>query len=211
MPVRETISSIVEDKATAWIGESAMQADSSSQFISCTAFANYGDGITAGVASLILGSIVTNNELDGIHAASDWSILKCAAYGNIGNGIQVDENSTVRHCSSALNRDSGIRLTGQSGVVINNAVHENDLHGIICAKTTLTAIRVDGNTNTDNDVTGLLMESGGGLVIRNVAAGNVTAFTLHADTNRGPVVDVEGVGDISTVTNANHPLANFIY
>lgn len=192
-------------------GESAMQADSSSQFISCAAFNNYGDGITAGVGSLVIGCVVTDNEASGISADSDCNILKCSAYDNIGDGIEAGENCVVRYCIAALNSGSGIELTGQSGAIINNVAHENDLNGIHCSNTTIADIKVDGNTLTDNDVVGLIMDSGGGLVVRNRAAGNVTQYSLHTDTNRGPVVDVAGEGDISTVTNADHPLANFEY
>ncbi|MEM1321847.1 MAG: right-handed parallel beta-helix repeat-containing protein [Bacteroidota bacterium] len=192
-------------------GESSMQADSSSQFVSCTAFDNYGDGITAGIGSLILGCVSTDNDLIGINTASDCSILKCSAFDNFGDGIQAGDNCTVRNCIAANNEGSGIQLTGQTGVIINNTVHENDINGIICSNTALSGIRVDGNTITDNDVVGLVMQGGGGLVVRNMAAGNAANFSLQTNTNRGPVVDVRAVGDISTVTNADHPLANFEY
>jgi len=192
-------------------GESCMQADSSSQFISCTAFKNYADGITTGVGSLVLGCSITDSEGEGINAASDCSILNCSTYDNVGNGIKASTNCIVRNCISALNNRSGICLTGQAGSIIQNTVHENDSMGIVCSNLTTADIRVDGNMITDNDFAGIWMKSGGGLVIRNVATGNLTNYTLDANTNRGPVVDVTISGDISTVLNSDHPLANFEY
>lgn len=191
--------------------ESGIQADSSSQFISCTAFENVGEGITAGVGSLVLGCVVSDNESIGINASTDCSILKCSAYDNNDDGIRADENSVVRHCIVSFNDGSGIQLTGQSGAVIECTAHENDLNGIHCSNITQADIKVDGNSITDNDVAGLKMDAGGGLVIRNTAAGNATHYTLHVNTNHGPLVDVTGEGDISSVNNADHPMANFSY
>ena len=191
-------------------GQSAIQSDSSSQFISCVVFDNFGDGITMGVGSLALGCTVTDNTI-GINAAKDCNILKCSAYDNFSHGIQADENCAVRNCLAALNEGSGIHLIGQSGAVINNVAHENDLNGIHCSNVTLADIKIDGNTLTDNDEDAIKMDSGGGLVVRNVAAGNSGNYVLHPNTNHGPLVNVVSVGDISSVTNADHPLANFLY
>jgi hypothetical protein len=53
------------------------------------------------------------------------------------------------------------------------------------------------------------------ILLRNTVKPNATgsAFDLHASagTAHGPIVSVIGEGDISPVTNASHPWANFIF
>ncbi|MEM6725682.1 MAG: right-handed parallel beta-helix repeat-containing protein [Bacteroidota bacterium] len=192
-------------------GESCIQADSGSQFIACVASNNFGDGITAGPGSLALGCSVLDNEGIGLLAERDCNIIKVVSHNNELDGIQADENSVVRECVVTNNEESGIHLTGEQGAILNNVCYRNEDHGILCSNTTMTDIKVDGNSLIDNQTTGLTMTSAGGLVVRNVAAGQSTNYSLHPNTNRGPVVDVEGIGDISSVTNSDHPLANFIY
>ncbi|MEO1435646.1 MAG: right-handed parallel beta-helix repeat-containing protein [Bacteroidota bacterium] len=194
-------------------GESCIQADSSSQFIACVAANNFGDGITAGPGSLALGCSILDNDGNGMLAARDCNMIKVVSHNNGQDGIKADENSVVRECVVSNNEASGIHLIGENGGILNNVSYRNEDHGIFCSNTTMTDIKVDGNSMIDNQTTGLTMISAGGLVVRNVAAGQLTtsSYTLHPDTNRGPVVNVAAVGDISTVPNSDHPLANFIY
>ncbi len=188
-----------------------MEADTSSQFISCTAYNNFGDGISTEAGSLVFGCVVSENIGIGIGVGSNCNVMNCSVYNNNGDGIQAGENCMIRSCIAALNNGSGINMTGESGSVLKNSAYENDTNGIHCSNATSADIKVDGNVLIDNDISGIAMESGGGFVVRNVAAGNPTNYNLHTDTNRGPVVNVASQGDISGVTNADHPLANFEY
>ncbi|MDF1696948.1 MAG: right-handed parallel beta-helix repeat-containing protein [Saprospiraceae bacterium] len=192
-------------------GESAMQSDSSSQFISCAAYDNYGDGISTETGSLVFGCVVSENAGIGISVGSDCNVMNCSAYKNNNDGIRAGENSMISSCIAAINDGSGINMTGESGSVLKNSAYLNDISGIHCSNVTSADIKVDGNSLIDNDISGLAMESGGGFVVRNVATGSPTNYNLHTDTNRGPVVNVANQGDISGVTNADHPLANFEY
>lgn len=67
------------------------------------------------------------------------------------------------------------------------------------------------NQVTDNDLHGIRVTSSGGLIVRNTAAGNLTNYNIITTSAFGPIVNVTGVGDISTsgVGNQDHPQANF--
>ncbi|MDF1696946.1 MAG: right-handed parallel beta-helix repeat-containing protein [Saprospiraceae bacterium] len=193
-------------------GEAGIQADSSNQFISCTAYSNTGDGITSGVGSLIKGCVVSSSDASGINVGSHSRIIASTSYNNDGDGILVDADCFVRHCVSSENNGSGIKLTGQTGTIVENSLHENDLHGLHCANTNASNVKVIGNLVTDNDDTGMVIDSGGGIVIQNASTGHLLGdYSFHPNTNHGPIVHVKSVGDISTVANSDHPLANFIY
>ncbi len=62
---------------------------------------------------------------------------------------------------------------------------------------------------TDND-RGIEVFASGNFIVRNTAAGNSGGnYFFSANNAYGPIVNVSGVGDISSTPNANHPWANF--
>src|SRR5207248_6596282 len=72
---------------------------------------------------------------------------------------------------------------------------------------------VDGNVLVNSSV-GLTLTNtvvSGNLVIRNTARNNGTNYLMGTGNSFGPIVNVSGIGDISSNTNASHPWANFSY
>ncbi len=190
---------------------SGIEGYDGSQFINCNAYNNGERGIYGHTRSFILGCVATDNTSTGIRAGTNSSITKCMAYDNMGSGIEVSSSCKISYCNSSYNNGDGITVTGTTGVLFGNVAHENDLAGINCSSTSDCDIVIENNRFTDNDVDGLVMAGPGGLVISNKAAGNLNNYNFHTNTNHGPIVDVTGSGDISTVTNADHPYANFEY
>ena len=69
--------------------------------------------------------------------------------------------------------------------------------------------RVEGNNVTDNPI-GIASAGFGALFIRNVAAGNATAFSFSGSDKYGPIIGL-GSGDMSATAGSDHPWANFAY
>jgi hypothetical protein len=67
---------------------------------------------------------------------------------------------------------------------------------------------VDNNYANDNNQIGITAIGQDNLFIRNRASDNASnnfSFSLSA---HGPIVDVDIIGSLENVTNADHPLAN---
>lgn len=203
---------------TSYNGEDGLTAGRGSQFVNCNAFKNGAVGINCGELSLVIGSSVSDNASHGVYGADGTSVTQCVAYDNIGSGFYLANECNISNCNASLNNGDGITMDGQTGVIFRNISHENDLAGINCSNTTACNIKVDSNRFTDNDEDGLFVAGPGGLVIRNYAAGNYNesqmasnGYELHSGTNHGPIITVVGSGDLSTISAANHPFANFDY
>ena len=192
-------------------GGYGIKLDSASQVINCTAYSNTQDGIVLQYGSLAVGCAVSKNAAHGIDATSASSIIKCTSYNNDGSGFRLDEGCSITISVAYSNTNYGVLAIGTTGSIHKSFFHDNDISGIYCSNATECNIRIEQNHITDNTTYGIDMVSGGGLVIKNTAAGNGTAYNLHANTNYGPIVDVSSAGDISGTTNADHPFANFSF
>ena len=79
-------------------------------------------------------------------------------------------------------------------------------------------------------ITGILASSSGSLFLQNTAHGNGFAQApgvtntgdyplgnivfdedVFDNSSHGPIIEVMNVGDISTISNSDHPFANFVY
>jgi hypothetical protein len=190
--------------------ENGILVDSSTQVINCTAYDNTLDGIALQWGSLAVGCAVSYNDGHGIDATENSTILKCTSYRNSSSGFSIGAGGTVTLCFSYYNTDYGVEATGTTGTIHTNQFHDNSKSGIYCSNATECNIRIEQNHCTDNSNYGISMVSGGGLVIKNTAAGNSSgAFDFHTSTNYGPIIDATSAGDISGITNADHPFANF--
>ena len=49
------------------------------------------------------------------------------------------------------------------------------------------------------------------IIIRNTVRAGGASYSISPGNSYGPIVNVSGVGDITSVANANHPWANFSY
>ncbi len=199
-------------------GDNGIQTSEGSHVAHSTGFNNMSDGIDVAAGSTVTNSTASDNDIYGFDLALGGTVQMSTAYDNGNIGIDVASASIVRNNISSLNGGNpdfnssdthwnGIRTFANSWV-INNKVHENDGDGI---RISSTDCLVEGNSITDNDRFGLAVTSSGSLIINNKAAGNLTNYDIINTSAFGPIVDVTGAGDISTVTNADHPLANFVY
>lgn len=201
-------------------GDKGIVLDSAGLVVNSSAFDNFGRGIEVAHSGMILGCEATDNVAGGYLVGPFSQAVKCSAYDNESTGFLVDEKGQVLHCIAALNTGNGFEFSGTSGSIRNCISHENDFAGIACTNTTLAAILISHNGTTDNDTDGIVVLGPGAFVINNRGAGNVnltvtgvgdTNYDLHPNTKFGPIVSVVFVGDISAVTNADHPTANFSY
>ncbi len=169
----------------------------------CMARGNSGDGIDCSGDCTVSSSTARSNGAIGIDTVSDSTIKDCYVYSNTSDGIQGGINTTVVNCKSNQNGLDGIQVGGDS-VVLNCTVDDNgQAAGNAGIRVTAGSCRIEGNTVTDNNTTGIDLDAGGNLVIRNWFNGN-TSNVVQTGTNLvGP-----------TVTSANiatdtHPHANF--
>ncbi len=212
-------------------GDNGIQTSEGSHVAHSTGFDNESDGIDVATGSTVTNSVASDNEIFGFDLALGGTVQMSTAYDNIRTGIDVASASIVRNNVSALNgagindpapssdgNYAGIRTFANSWI-INNKVHENDGAGIHISST---YCLVEGNSITDNDKGGLRVTSSGSLIINNKAAGNFYPdddlgtnygqnYEIINTSSYGPIVNVTGVGDISSVPNADHPFANFEY
>lgn len=166
-----------------------------------------GNGIrlwAGGEASLISNSVARGGDncfrlqfgshLDGCVAAYGALGLDCPNAGQhvrglralrCNVGVNVDSEAVIEGCEFFNCFDAGINCFGARVTIRRNV-----------ALATPTGVRVSG---------------GGNAVSGNEVSGATTAYDIAPGNSHGPIVNVAGVGDISSVAGANHPWANFIY
>ena len=207
-------------------GDNGIQTSEGAVVSQSAAFNNFSDGIDVGSGSTVTHSAASDNRVYGIDLALGGTVQSSTAYDNLCHGIDVASASIVRDNIVALNGDAatdsnctdtdndsfpgpghGIR-TFANAWLIGNKSHENDGDGI---RISSTDCLVEENSVTDNDTGGIVVTSSGSLIVRNKAAGNLNDYTIDSNSAYGPIVNVTSSGDISAITNSNHPQANFIY
>ncbi|MEM6398382.1 MAG: right-handed parallel beta-helix repeat-containing protein [Bacteroidota bacterium] len=193
-----------------------------SQFVNCNAYSNGVAGIDANSDITVLGCVASNNGDNGIDVIGNGLVQNCVAYDNSGDGINVSFSSRVAFCMAANNSEDGIQLRSGGAVVYGCVAHNNDEAGINASSGGGSRTLIENNGVTDNDSDGIRVEGTNALVISNRASGNTklddedffpvpSNYDLSSGTNFGPILQVENGGDLSTVTNGNHPYANFEY
>ena len=196
----------------------------------CTAFENGAGGMQASDSSVFVGCSSVNNEGDGLKVISGAGTFEdCTVQANHGNGIVLFNNSTgrggsVANCTATENFGSGISAQGASkGVTISRCtVSSNGVDGIrVGANSSVqdntanfnkgsgvrasgSDNRIDGNNATRNHK-GIDTDSGGNLIVRNSASGNVVNYEFTGVNTFGPTNVL--TGQISD----NNPWRNFNY
>ena len=206
----------------------------------CIASNNVHNGILMDVASggngvTVIGSTASGNGMDGIKIdAGPCTILDCTAMDN-DSGIHVGSNATgtITRCTASDNGIFGIHIEGTAHVSKCH-LSSNVIVGIVIADhcTVLDNVceghagvlgagidapgarnRIEGNHVAGNLV-GIRSSTAGSidnLIIRNSATSNTTEYDISAVNSFGPIVDVSAASDISAVTGADHPWANFVH
>jgi hypothetical protein len=181
----------------------------------CLVRENNSFGISAAKNCLILNCVARSNQFGGFKLYSRGVVKDCIADDNNFEGVLANFEAQISNCNLAFNgqgivvgsachvfknncigNNIGIRCGGTGG---NNRIDENN---IVMRSTSTAGIQVEQN-NLNN------------FIIRNTVKPNASgsAFDINdsAGTANGPIVNVIGVGDISSMEDASHPWANFIF
>jgi parallel beta-helix repeat protein len=155
----------------------------------CAAESNGGAGIVAWSRSVITDCVSDYNDAQGILAGDGSRIEGCLVDGNWGNGIQVS-----RRCYVLNNNCTYNGLSNGDGAGVHATGNNN---------------RIEGNNAVTND-RGIDVDGAYNIIIKNTAYG-FNAFDIAPNNSYGPIVNVNGVGDISGSSSSDHPWANFQY
>ncbi len=171
-------------------------------------------GIAGQNNCLILDCVARDNGFGGFRLFSGGIIKDCVAEANTSVGISMHYEGSVKNCLVSFN-GTGIILEKSGNDVRNNSCISNYTNGILLKDK---RNRVDSNmVATRSSGTGIKVEesSGSNILLRNtvVLDGSAVAYDIPPGSGAtyGPIVDVTGTGDISAVSNANHPWANFVH
>ena len=189
---------------------------------------NHGNGMTA-LQAVITDCIAHNNTSGYGIQGNQLNIFNCVARANsLGFGLffgSLLRGSMATGNSTGVDADSGsmvLNNTVRASTTIGINAHNNCRVAGNVVSTSGTGINVaaagneiEGNTLVNNSVGGLVLTSASAvrnLIIRNTAQGNGTNYQITASNNAfGPVVNVGGVGDISTAPNSPSTYANYAY
>lgn len=194
----------------------------SSVIFNCSSFRNENIGYNVG-ASTIIASAAFENGLSGFRLGTGGTVQQSVSYDNGENGFFIisghaRDNVAARNgnLGTTNSTNNGFFANGNS-YLINNYSHENNGAGI---RSQFGDNTIENNTVIDNDRSGIEGNpgEGGGLIIGNRASGNgpnsstVVNYDFAGTTNAvGPIVNINGAGDISAVVGADHPLVNYEY
>lgn len=154
-------------------------------------------GISVGTCSVVKDCTARANSGNGIQAEMSCTVLHCSAMENGQSGIVVADAATVEGCTLRANGADGIQAT-YSAFIRNNACDICNSNGI---HVTQFNNRIDDNNLTGN-YTGLRVEYGGNVIIRNSARGN------WGPEGNYSIVGGNDVGPLGTFSTATSPWAN---
>ncbi len=174
----------------------------------CTATENAGHGLYAGFGSVVRGCTAAYNGTNGIYADTGTTVTDCSATFNGQAGIYGWYKCAIERCTASQNTGDGIAVVGKCRVVGNTVGGYGAGSSPAGIRVSNSANRVEGNLVTDCTL-GIQVQGASNLIVRNSASLNTTNFDIAPGNAYGPIVNVAGVGNITAVTNAVHPWANF--
>lgn len=183
----------------------------------CVAVGNVGSGFRAN-RSLLINCVSNVNQGDGFFLLQATEARSCVAVQNGGNGFRTDLGEpyiSVIDCQAVRNFLDGIRLSDRSSIR-GNLCANNGFNGGSGAGVRLLNDRnvVENNVLIDN-TRGFELDiiAASNLIVRNRASNNPGGNYIFNSANNawGPIVNVALQGDISSVLDADHPMANFEY
>jgi parallel beta-helix repeat protein len=150
--------------------------------VNCTIRGNGSAGISSEASTQVLDSVISSN----------------------ASGMILTGSCLVRGCTITSNTDSGIELTGNANVVMNNTLTSNAVTlatsaGILVQGTDNT---IDANRLFSNVQGGIKVNTSGNLVLRNYLARTGATITAVAGNAVAQTLS-PGAGFISTDPNAN--------
>lgn len=177
--------------------------------------------------------VSNGNDPGGFFLIRDGLIVDSEVVGANGAGYIIQEGGhiarcTARFCSTGYHLNAGAALLECSGLncgigvlPTNGNCRIQDCHFAFCSEAGVDVVDsfnnggtvVDGVSAVRSGI-GIRVRAGttGNFIRRCVARGNTGGnYSISPGNSHGPIVNVAGLGDISSVPNANHPWANFIY
>jgi hypothetical protein len=178
-----------------------------------TATENGEDGLLLNEDSLVQGGNYSKNGRYGLSHYNGGRIIGVTANENGSNGIYVQyRNQVVNSVANNNGTDTSLSDLLRSGInarndnkIDNNYVANNEGHGMIISGIYNV---VDNNYANDNNQFGITAIGQDNLFIRNRASDNTANNFNFSLSAHGPIVDVDIIGSLENVTNADHPLAN---
>ncbi len=156
---------------------------SPSLFTDCIARNNLSNGFDALDNATFEGCVSTVNGLDGFHATVNSVFDRCRARDNFDDGFSVGQGSMVTGCFASENN-----------------------FGFYAVLTTGSGSRFDSNTAIDNTSDGFLISADNCIVVRNVAHGNGTDYSVNPIAQMGDVVTTIGlIGAVGPWSNFGTP------
>ena len=99
--------------------------------------------------------------------------------------------------------------------IVNNLIDGNNKGKGIEVAASSSGNTLDGNILLNNPNAGITLGNSGvasNLVIRNNVHGSgANSYLMGTGNSFGPLINVSGVGDISSTNSSSHPWANFSY
>lgn len=228
---------LIKDCTVAENGGGGISASISSTVTGNTAYNCGAIGINTGAGCTVTGNTARYNASYGISTSTGCTIANNSTYNNDDTGINAGPGSTVTGNTSSQNDGDGVNTDGHgistsSGtMVFGNTVTYNYGDGInvfhYCTvvdnscfyngnggvgegiDVTGTNNRIEHNNVTHNDK-GILVSSSNNIILKNTAR-QATNYDIAKGNSYGPIVNVAGIGDISSDPNAAHPWANFAF
>ncbi len=176
---------------------------SSGTVTSCSARNNVATGINASGAAVIDGcSAIGSTNGDGISAGVGSVVKNCSAVSNGDDGITITFGE-VSGCTCYDNDGDGIHV-GFDSIIIGNSCSKNNVGIDVGGRRS----RIEGNNVLENG-TGIGGIGIKNLIIKNSAARNTINYNMAADNAVGEIIDVTGSGGVPFTSGS--PWANFIH
>ncbi len=183
-----------------------------STLFGCLARANSSNGFSAillpseSVTPVSLFSCISrNNSLSGFAAGDHASYEGCISEKNLLDGFLVGNDFSARDCTARSNGDDGFQF-GQ-GSSISGCLSAENAFGFFAPVLVGSGSRIDSNTASDNTNTGFLISADNCVVVRNVAHGNGTDYTVNPISQLGDIITSFGfVGTVGPWVNFGTPI-----
>jgi hypothetical protein len=184
------------------VSECAARGNSSST-VNSTGFDCY--------SSHVMNCMASGN-YNGFGASFGGTVESCVAVGNTFGVIAGD--SSVLNCTITGSTTIGIYLFNRTRIA-GNMVNGSGLGTGLVVANGSSANTIDSNMFVNHATAGIKLDNAGvanNLVIRNTARANgANNYLTGAGNSYGPIVNVSGLGDISSTNTSSHPWANFSY
>ena len=206
-----------------------IHAREGSSVTNCTARGNLGSGIYVFNGSMVENCSARDNGQNGIYLSGTAAARNCHAIGNADSGffladgaslmgsaassnglygVQMGSYATVQGCNVISNARDGIHIGGGGGLVKENNVHLNGFSAFggsgIHVGNAGARIRIEHNQVNYNNQAGILLDTGGNILLANSARANEGA-------GPAPAPDYVGIGGsniVGTIVDTSAGLNN---